>query len=65
LGGLLKLPVNTKFTPAGPSRLYTPPKDKQITGELGGQLLWPESSDPFNSEGSLTASANKEFEIQA
>jgi hypothetical protein len=66
LGGLLKLPVNTKIHAGGSfSIVYTAEQDKQVTGELGGQLLWPESSDPFNFEGSLEGSANKEFEIQA
>jgi hypothetical protein len=66
LGGKLTLSVNTKI-PAGQSFriVYTQEKDKQITGELGGQLLWDAGYMEFGIGGSLEASANKEFEIQA
>jgi hypothetical protein len=44
---------------------YTTEKDKQTTGELGGQLLWEEGHTEFGFGGILTEKANKEFEIQA
>jgi hypothetical protein len=66
LGGQLSLPVNTKIpTSKAFSIVYTEKEDKQTTGELGGQLLYPNSSAPFGFGGSLEAHANKEFEIKA
>jgi hypothetical protein len=66
LGGQLGLAVNTKIpTSKEFSMVYTEKEDKQTTGELGGQLLWPNSNWPFGIEGGLKAKANREFEIQA
>jgi hypothetical protein len=66
LGGQLGLAVNAKIpTTKEFSIEYKEIEDKQTTGELGGQLLWPNSSWPFGIQGSLKAKANKEFEIQA
>jgi hypothetical protein len=66
LGGQLNVPVNTKIPRTQAlSIVYTEKEDKQITGELGGQLLWPNSSWPFGIEGRVEGKANLEFEIQA
>jgi hypothetical protein len=66
LGGQLGLPVNTKIpTSKSLGMVYTEKEDKQITGELGGQLLYPSSSNPFGFKGEVLGKANKEFEIQA
>jgi hypothetical protein len=66
LGGQMSLPVNTKIpTTKAFSIVYTEKADEQVTGELGGQLLWEAGYTKFGIEGSLTAKANKEFEIQA
>jgi hypothetical protein len=66
LGGQLVLPVNTKIPAGGAFTIsYTEKEDKQITGELGGQLLWESGFSQFGIAGSLKATANKEFEIKA
>jgi hypothetical protein len=66
LGGQLSLPVNTKIlTTQSFGMVYTEKEDKQTTGELGGQLLYSGSSEPFGFSGSLNANASKEFEIKA
>jgi hypothetical protein len=66
LGGTLGLQVNTKIPAGGGFTIeYKEKEDKQITGELGGQLLWDEGYMEFGIESSLKASANKEFEIKA
>jgi hypothetical protein len=65
LGGTLNLPVNTKLAAGrGFSLEFKEEKTKQLTGELGGQLLW-EGSEDFAVESTLAATANKEFEIKA
>jgi hypothetical protein len=64
LGGMLELSVNTKIPAGGAFTIgYKQENDKQLTGELGGQLLY--SGQPFGMSVGLKASANKEFEIQA
>jgi hypothetical protein len=66
LGGRLGLAVNTKIPVTSEfSLIYTENEDKQTTGELGGQLLWPNSNWPFGIQGEQRGSANKPFEIQA
>jgi hypothetical protein len=66
LGGKLGLSVNVNI-PAGKafSIEYKQEENKQLTGELGGQLLWEDGYTDFGIGASLTASANKAFEIQA
>jgi hypothetical protein len=66
LGGTLGLQVNTKIHAGGAFMIeYKQEKDKQLTGELGGQLLWEAGVTQFGIRASLEASANKEFEIKA
>jgi hypothetical protein len=64
LGGQLRLPVNTKIPTTSSFGIeYTEHEDAQITGELGGQLIYKAASFGINS--TLNATASKEFEIQA
>jgi hypothetical protein len=64
LGGTLILPINTKIPAGGQFTFkYTQEKDKQLAGELGGQLFYSEQL--FGVSASFTGSANKAFEVQA
>jgi hypothetical protein len=66
LAGRLVLPVNTKIARKAAIGLkYEEEEAKQRAGELAGQLIWGEGTEPLGFEASLTGSANLEWEVKA